>query len=380
MDTNIYLCGWTALMLWHRVRCARQPRLDQTDTALQELRRLGMRTSSTCLSRGTLAGCSDMRERMGERLDVLLGRLSRSAENMSYGRRSGDRSIPVRPTPASSDPIPDDLPVDLLVTSAADRTERQGVRCRVWGGLIPPGAFVALGNGVFLSTPEFAFLQLAPRISLPLLILLGFEVCGFFAVQRAGCLSQKRCQPLTTASRLRRFLDAVPGTYGSKRARTAVRYILDHAGSIMEAAMVELTCLSRVRGGYGLPFPQMNPRIEVPSVKRELLGRSWISCDAYWPGARVALEYDGRIDHEGANNVARDYARANDLVALGIAADFVTKEILFNVHSFDKVVRKVARQIGYQLNPRDFGNAWHRRRAALRDEVVGFVRGGGAGS
>lgn len=82
----------------------------------------------------------------------------------------------------------------------------------------------------------------------------------------------------------------------------------------------------------------------------------------------------GRATREPTTFV-RDYARASDLVALGIAADTITKEMLFDVHRFDKIVRKTAKSIGYKLNARDFGTEWHRKRDELRDDIIAYLHG-----
>lgn len=380
-NTPSYLCAWTAWALWHRLRCTKRPRLDQTETVVHELRRFGLRPSSMRELAETSPADQDYLSLVEPELRDLQKRLLERAEPKTHApsrqhrKRTHEegqawgRSLP----PAAAAGLEELAPVDLLVPTPQNRRKSSLRTCHIWGSPMPSASFVPLIGGVHLAMPEFVFLQLAPRLSLPRLIMLGFEACGFYGAPRPGCLATDRCMPLTSVGRLQRFVDTAGGAYGVKRARSALRFVLDGSASIMESAMVVLACLPRSHGGYGLPLPTMNPRIDVPATKRELLGRSWVTCDAFWPEARFALEYDGRRDHTGNDNLMRDYARASDLVALGIATDTITKETLFNTHQFDKTVRKVAKSIGYKLNARDFGTTWHRKREELRDDIIAYL-------
>lgn len=374
MKTTAYICSWTAWRLWHRIRCTRRPRLDQTETVMQELRRRGVRPASIrALSRAVPApGPDDLLSRM-QRASTDIQALLLGTRTSPLPDRQGESAATAGS--ASPDDTADSMlagkPIDLLVPEGAARRNTLARVCHVWSGPVPYGAFVPLGKGMYLSTPEFLFVQLAAQLDMPRLMLLGFELCGFYATERGGCPSQKRCQPLTSPDRLRGFVEGIDGARGVKRARRSVRFAVGGSGSPMESAMVALACMPRAYGGYGLPLPQMNPRIDVPLPQRELLGRTWVACDAFWPAARFALEYDGREDHEGSANVARDHARANDLMTLGIAVETVDAATLYDLHRFDKVVRKAAKRIGYRLDTRGFGTAWHRKRSELRADILG---------
>ena len=382
-NTPTYLCAWTAWALWHRLCCTKRPRLDQTESVAQALRRCGLRPSSMQQLAGKTPDDRDYLSLIEPKLRDLQERLltgpvlDSGAFARQRRRRTDNERQPWahRLPPAAAAGLEELAPVNLLVPAPENRRASSSRTCSVWGGPLPPASFVPLLGGVHLATPEFLFLQLAPRFSMPQLVMLGFETRGFYGMPHPGCLSASRCMPLTSVARLRRFVDAAGGAYGVKQTRSALRFILDGSASVMESAMVVLACMPRSHGGYGLPFPTMNPRIDIPATKRELLKRSWVACDAFWPEARFALEYDGRQSHEGTDNVVRDYARASDLVALGIAADTITKEILFDVHRFDKIVRKTAKSIGYKLNARDFGTEWHRKRDELRDDIIAYLHG-----
>ena len=366
---DIFLCGETAFALWQALRTMGRPRLDQRATAPHVLTSLGIRAVRNTASFGPAPSCDN------PWLDIasILKDIRHCA--VGSGTFSPSRSASREETGVDGPPaLPYGSPVEVLVGTDAARRNTPTRTCRVWSRELPRHAFVRLDKGAYLSRPEFVFLQLASRLSLVELVLLGYELCGFYAVRRTGIPHARRCLPLATASGLSRFLAGVaPGARGLGKARRAAKLVTDHAGSVGETATVALLCIARARGGYGIPLPKMNCPAPIPAKLRELLGPHSPICDAYWPKAHFALEYDGRIDHEGADAVARDHVRANRLSSAGVDVEVVTRRELFNPGAFDKTARRVARGIGYKLFSRDFGTEWFRKRAELRDEVLGFL-------
>ena len=139
--------------------------------------------------------------------------------------------------------------------------------------------------------------------------------------------------------------------------------------------MVMLLTLPRTVGGYGLPVPAMNERIDVPIEARRFVGRFWVACDARWPSG-LALEYDGREHHRGRSNVVRDYGRANDLAALGIPVRTCTIEMMRDWGQFDRLARQVARDIGVRLRARDLEGNWRDKNRKLRKLLIPDCRDG----
>lgn len=263
-----------------------------------------------------------------------------------------------------------DLPLDVLVPRASLRNDSRVRRCHVWGGPIPTGAFARVGAGVYVAAPEFVFVQFARVLTVPQLVRLGFEQCGGYATSLCGTSAASRCLPATTSSAIARFAGRIDGAPGVGKARRAARCVADRSGSPMETVLVCLLCLPRTMGGYGLPFPAMNKRIDVPAGQRAMLGRSWLACDAYWPERNYAIEYDGRLYHRGAANVARDYVRSNSLALLGISTTLCTARDIFDETRFDHLAHQVARGLGVRLRKRDLGPAWRVRCSALRASLL----------
>lgn len=363
---SLFLCGETAFAFWQALRTMGRPRLDQRTTLPRLLGKLGKKTMRTVSSFGEPPPHGNPWPPIASALEHARAHAANSPEFPAPHGVEADGPVP----------LPYASPAHLLVGSSSARRNASSKICRIWNKEIPPFAFVRMSENVYLSRPEFVFVQLAPHLGAAELALLGYEMCGFFAVRRLGIAYARRCLPLATAGSLLRFLDGVaPGTHGLREARRAARLVVDHAGSIGEAATVALLCTARANGGYGIPLPTMNAPVPIPAKLRELLGPASLICDAYWPRACFALEYDGRLDHEGADAVTRDHARANRLSAAGVTVETITGRDLFSPHAFDKTARRVARRIGYELFSRDFDTDWHKSRACLRDAVLGFAFG-----
>lgn len=360
---NLYLCAQTAFSVWQLLRSMEQPRLDRLSPLPGGLGRLGLAPARVRTLRAN--GCKEpsaSARAMGAVAD-LLGRATGIPARVRAGLMAELGAL-------------SRTPADFLVESCSERSFARDRRCHVWSAPVPAGAFASLGGGVFLATPELLFLQLARENELPALVLLGYEMCGAYALRRPGAGGAARCHPLTSVAQLRRFLDLVGPVRGTSLARRALRFIADESASPGETAMVFLVCLPRMLGGYGLPLPVMNYRLEVPARMRALVGGGFLQLDACWPEARLALEYDGAQFHSGAELVSRDRLRANRLELLGVSAIAIDKAIVFSAGRFDQAVRQVMRGIGYRPKAEAFDTGWHRRRDALRGQALGMLCGG----
>lgn len=369
----IYLCGATAMRAWEYLRGVWKPRLDQLRPLPQRLKQQGIQSAHLDRIEG---GDCETERALGMAREGL-ARLSEVAAVRQHGRGVSCEQL----ARGAADPeglaraVLEAGPLETLAAPGSRRHRSTARIDRLWGGPVPPHAFVELVDGVYLATPEFALCQLSAGMSLASLTMWLYELRGAYATSFGGAEPWVRCLPLTDGAHLARFLEGLAGRKGSTRLLRAVRLSADNAGSVMESAMVLLVVFPRRWGGYGLAIPALNLRIDVPAPLRETVGKPWVACDALWPDARVALEYDGRLDHAGDANVRRDHRRANVLSVLGIRQLTVTGDVLFNASAFDKVVREVAGLIGCRLYARDFDTKWFQSRHALRGEVFRMLAG-----
>jgi len=331
--TNVYLAGLTALEFWHPYRLSRTPYLDQLVPLERDSALWGIH-----LARVRSLGAAPPDSQLEELTSKLVG-LTR--------------------------------PLRLLVGRADLRRDSSQKVCCSWNGPVPPGAFCSIGDRVFVSTPEFVFLQFAKMLPFATLVQLGCELCAGYASNHPLLPGSSRCAPLADANSIRSFLDKVGNDkQGLPTAKKAARYIFDKSGSTAETVVVMLLCLPRSRGGYGFEIPTMNQRIDIPDTLRAPGERHWVACDALWPRAPLGLEYDGRIHHTGDENVSKDYAKLNMLRSMGISVELVTRHDLFSASKFDLLARRVAKSLGIRMRNRDYDPAWQMRNRELRRELL----------
>lgn len=225
---------------------------------------------------------------------------------------------------------------------------------------VPQSALLRIDRGVFAVSPELLFVQLACREDFVGLLLLGYELCGCYAVRRdiQGGLTQRH--PLCSPASIARTMSASGSIRGKDVARRALPYLRVGSGSPMETRLVLLWCLPMKYGGYGLPFPELNKRLDLGRDGALLWGGK-NAFDLVWEDAGLVVEYDGS-DHDAPGARGRDSLRRDALVAAGYSPIIVTKEHLTSITSTFALSKVVAKKLGVYLRFRtpDF-NEKHRR-------------------
>lgn len=264
-------------------------------------------------------------------------------------------------------------PLDLLVPSAAARVRSREVRCSVLDRRTARRAFVRLGEGLYVASPELCFLLCARHEGVLRAVELGFELCGTYRVARSREQSALYDQPpLTTPARLRVFVRRSPGADGVRAARPALPHVLEGAASPKETQLAMLLHLPRCWGGYGLPSPRLNHAVRIPPAARGR-GRGWgagaqLRCDLYWPAARLAAEYDSAAYHSELEKQERDSARRTALAAAGVVAVSVSRRQLHERPETDELARAIARHLHVRISPRTA--AWEEKQVQLRTALL----------
>ena len=244
----------------------------------------------------------------------------------------------------------------ICATVAHARLRRAGggIEISVRKGPFHPRSFMRIEDGLYVSTPEMAFCEMASVLSLERLIALGFELCGTYRRASTFGLARYDAIPLTSPGALASFIEKSPQFKGVKKARRALPCILAGSASPRESELAMLLCLPYSLGGYGLPHPTMNAEMPLPK-NVAATGRSSLRCDLYWPAARLDVEYDSAEFHSAERLLANDSMRRIALESMDVTSVNLTAEHLRRASLFDEAAQGIARILGKRVRlPGDF--------------------------
>ncbi len=265
--------------------------------------------------------------------------------------------------------------VDLLevaVPTPESRIRTEGVRCVVHAKGLPRNAFLDIGSGIAVSSPELVLVELANRMRFSELVLLTMELCGSYGLSPEGDDARTGLDPLTSIDRTLDFLRKATDVWGLETMRLASTFALDDAWSPMEAILATMLVLPEEKFGYGMQPMVLNRREESCGRPTELGSRV---PDIMFRGTSVGLNYDGE-GHFGIGDVASatlemlrnpgsleaerslaetlasmrgsivgDKRRDRDLSVMGLSVLPVTKEDLYEQDALDRLVMQVIQLI-----------------------------------
>ncbi|MCQ4846464.1 hypothetical protein [Gordonibacter pamelaeae] len=240
-------------------------------------------------------------------------------------------------------------PLHLLVPHKNAVNPLKSTRCHVRSAPLPCGSFVRVGDDLLLGSPELCFAQMAASLPFVSLVKLGTELCSLYTLQPNGSAGYERVLPPTTPRALEAYLGRCAGMRGLADARKAARLVAASSGSPMETALALILGLPLRLGGYGLPRPILNHRIDALQSGPNAMERRYYLCDLYWPEARVALEYDSDLEHTGPSRIANDARRRNDLTSLSVTTITATRDQVMDGRGLDRLAHQVARALGARI-------------------------------
>lgn len=242
------------------------------------------------------------------------------------------------PNKAVLDTLPETSgPIHFIVTDKKAHRRSEGVVCHLSSNL-PRNSFLMIGKGIYVSTPEACFLQMAAEYPFAKLLKIGFELCGTYSIYDDQLI---RREPRMSTGSLYEYLSHATGCKGAKRAALIVKYLADNSASPMETALTALLCLPPHRGGYGLPQPLLNYPIKQEHILRY--------CDLCWPGSKLALEYDSDAHHASPRKLNEDSFRRIQIETTDMHVISVTKTQLFDPNSFEQLAHVVGRYLGKRI-------------------------------
>ena len=270
----------------------------------------------------------------------------------------------------------EDGSIDILVFDPRHRSSSKLLNCHVWSTPLPSNSFYRV-HDMYVSSPEFVFLQMAQLLSVVQLVALGCELCGTYVLlpvskpQMEGFENPpRRSAPLTSVHKLEKFLDAAKGARGLVKARRALCYVLEGSRSPMETMTAMQLHLPPLLGGYGLMRPALNPVIPLDDEARSIARRSWCEGDICWIEQKLDVEYNGDV-HSGSRKMREDAGRVLGLEHMGFKVVTVTSPQVFDIDQFEVVAKEAAKVLKARLHKRVLGRTLARER--LHEELESWM-------
>ena len=146
------------------------------------------------------------------------------------------------------------------------------------------------------------------------------------------------------------------------KARKVLRHVLANSASPLETKTLLQFCMPLRKGGFNLPFTQMNLELE-DACGMDLSKQSSFSLDLVAPEFKVCIEYDGEEFHQDAS---KDKARRNVLAALGWQVFPLDKGVLYNPAATERFANQVAKYMGVRIRK---PKCWDQKFIDLRHDL-----------
>lgn len=262
----------------------------------------------------------------------------------------------------------EDKSIHVLVSNKNDLHHANRISYSVFSGSLPSQSLCRLDGSMYVTSPKFTFVRLARKMTLMQLVVLGYEMTGSFTPNSVDLRGFSKCDPMFSVKELTAFLDRLEGVQGSPLARQAAKHVIDNAASPREAELAMLLTLPRRLGGYGLPKPRLNYQLDLSAPRGSALNRTSIIVDFAWPESKLALEYDSDQFHTGAEKIAADSERRNDIKLLGYDVQTVTNKEISSIGKTDKIAKSVASKLEVRI--RNEGDGFVEKQARLRRTLI----------
>lgn len=235
--------------------------------------------------------------------------------------------------------------VNITVPEQNQRFRNNGKLVHSCGLDLPAGAVTARqGREGSVASPELLFLELASKLSIHRLILLGLQLCSHPPGQPS--------EAITTTQKLTKFLTKTPRHRGHRKALRAMKYVANGSASVMESLAYMFLTLPHALGGYGLNGAAFNYEITLNHDARIRLGQSRCFADLYYKRAKLAVEYDSFAYHKSPLEQGKDVMRSAVLERQGIDVMHLSTIQLYDREAFKDCAYNLAVRLGKRIQIR----------------------------
>ena len=268
-----------------------------------------------------------------------------------------------------------DCHLDILVRNAEERVRMRMVDSHICATKLPKGSILWVDEHASIVSPELLFVQMAGIMSLPALVLLGYELCGHYARCPEDPINGPVADELpavTSVSDLRRYATSVSALTGKGRAVEALEYVNDNAISAPEGLLGTFFSLPMIELGYGMGHVTLNRRLRIHAAEEGDARHRYP--DIMFSFAPIGINYDGedhlelseiveatkiceradkteeraaaltereRVCREVRAKAVDVICRDRDLASEGVLVFRVVKEDLSEEGGLDKVIRRI---------------------------------------
>lgn len=208
---------------------------------------------------------------------------------------------------------------------------------------LPPNGFVRITDQIYMATPELCFLQAAGMLNFERLVLFGNDLCGKFIHDETSEFKQRPRKPVTSAQSIQEFLEHAQGCYGHRAAVRAAKYIMDNSNSHRESMLAFFSRVPSSRGGYALPLPGLNERINLSEEGIHIMHGHECFGDMVWSDAKIVVEYDSDISHLTSYQHRKDKQRTSAITVSGYRTMIITKADVASLSAMDETFRTLRR-------------------------------------
>lgn len=268
------------------------------------------------------------------------------------------------------------IPLHCVVPKPRNRRNIKNGHCHVFGGEMNAICLHRSTDesSLCVVSPEVLFLEMAAQLSGIELVKLGYELCGVYSLPMsqpnyAGIpRGYSRRKALTSVARLTAHVASQSNNRSVKKARWALRYVLDGSASPRETELSMLMVLPRKLGGYGLRKPEIRHEFATSSEVLLFLSGKSAAFDLHWPDAGLLLRHGGQA-LKGNDDDRKRNRHLTSLDAAGSRVVHVTNRDIRHAESLDEVADAVARCHGRHLR-NDLQYDFAARQAELRERVL----------
>ena len=253
-------------------------------------------------------------------------------------------------------------PVSVLVPDRSLRAHSKSIVGRLCLSPLPEGSFVELRKGLYVTSPPLTYVRMANTCNEIELAEIGTNLCGQYYLNAGDGQIFRRQALLTAPEVLTRYAREATELRGSSKALKALSWILPFSGSPMESKMQLLFRLPMGRGGFALPFTDMNYAVSDRRSKK-ICEQGWYSIDLAAPRYKVGLEYDGIAYHQ---STSRDNRRRNALRSLGWDVFPTDRAVIFDAGATERLAYQIAKRMKLRVQK---PKGWESKYVELRSKL-----------